>query len=123
MPAADPLKDLLDLVRTAARDGVAQALQTQATAGPNPIAPLLDKRALAHALGVSTATVDRLCRQQRIPFVTVGEVRRFDLEAVRAALVARRDEGGAGGDRSARDLARASPSLGEVRLLSGRRGG
>ena len=122
MPLADPLKDLLDLVRTAARDGVVEGLQTQPPAGAKPMAPLLDKRALAHALGVSTATVDRLCRLQRIPVVPVGEVRRFDLEAVRAALTARREEAAAVA-RNSPDLARGSPLLGGVRLLSrGKRG-
>jgi hypothetical protein len=113
MPPADPLEDILELGRTAARNGVAEARQTQPTTRPNPIAPLLDKR--AHALGVSTATDARLCRQRRIPFVPVGEVRRFDLDAVRAALVARRDEAGVRGNRNARDQARGSPSLREVR--------
>jgi excisionase family DNA binding protein len=47
---------------------------------------LLDKRGLAHTLAVSTATVDRLCREGRVPYVVVGDSRRFDLEAVRDAL-------------------------------------
>jgi excisionase family DNA binding protein len=47
---------------------------------------LLDKRELAHALRVSVAKVDRLSRDGRIPFVIVGDVRRFDLTAVLAAL-------------------------------------
>jgi excisionase family DNA binding protein len=79
-------------MREAAREGAAQALSTHcgrelrdAGAGA-PSGMLLDKRALAHALGVSTATVDRLCRANRIPFVRVGDVRRFDLAAVREAL-------------------------------------
>jgi hypothetical protein len=44
-------------VRSAARDGVVEALQTQTSAAPKLLTPppLLDKRALAHALGVSTA--------------------------------------------------------------------
>jgi hypothetical protein len=50
------------------------------------VTPLVDKRMLAHALGVSIPSIDRLCRSQRIPYVLVGEVRRFDLEAVREAL-------------------------------------
>jgi excisionase family DNA binding protein len=89
MPAVDPLNALLELVRAAARDGTTDALALRRDPHPTaPPSPLLDKRALAHALGVSTATVDRLCRQGRIPFVLVGEVRRFDLEAVRSALAA-----------------------------------
>jgi excisionase family DNA binding protein len=88
MPPADPLKDLLELVRTAARDGVAEALQTQGPAAPKTVAPLIDKKTLAHALSVSLATIDRLCRDERIPFVQVGDVRRFDLEAVRGKLPA-----------------------------------
>jgi excisionase family DNA binding protein len=85
----DPFSGLLDLIREAAREGVAQALSAQCPReAATPAAPLLDKRALAHALGVSTATVDRLCRTKRIPFVVVGDARRFDLESVRAALTA-----------------------------------
>jgi excisionase family DNA binding protein len=83
----DPFAALLDLIREAAREGVAQALATQVAGEPSgDLDALLNKRALAHALGVSTATVDRLCRTRRIPFVVVGDARRFDLAAVRAAL-------------------------------------
>jgi hypothetical protein len=64
-----------------------EMLRTADGPGPSKSAPpLLDKRALAHALGVSTATVDRLCRHGRVPYVHVGDVRRFDLDAVRSAL-------------------------------------
>jgi excisionase family DNA binding protein len=52
-------------------------------------APLLTKQQLAAALGVSTATIDRLCREGTIPFVPVGDSRRFDLASVRQALEAR----------------------------------
>jgi excisionase family DNA binding protein len=72
------------MVRTAAREGAEEALASQAT--PAASESLIDKRSLAHGLGVSPATVDRLCRDGRIPFVRVGDVRRFDLVAVRAAL-------------------------------------
>jgi hypothetical protein len=83
----DPFAAILDLIREAAREGVAEALSAQrAREHPTGNDALLDKRALAHALGVSTATVDRLCRARRIPFVIVGDVRRFDLACVRAAL-------------------------------------
>ena len=117
MPSADPLKDLLELVRSAAREGVVEALQTQTSTAPKPLTPLLDKRALAHALSVSTAKIDRLVRSGEIQYVLVGEVRRFDLNAVRAALEARRQER----DRAPRngpDLARVPGLPGDVRLLS-----
>jgi hypothetical protein len=65
----DPVKALLKLVRAAARDGTAEALLTHDPAPSKSAPPLLDKRARAHALGVSTATVDRLCRDERIPYV------------------------------------------------------
>jgi hypothetical protein len=87
-PNLDPLSALLELVRQAARQGVADALSTTSGGAHSPTSPLVDKRGLAHALGVSTASVDRLCRSGRIPFVTVGEVKRFDLEAVRTVLTA-----------------------------------
>ena len=89
----DPVTSLLDLVRTAAREGATQALASPGGDAGTTTAPLVDKRTLAHALGVSTASVDRLCREGRIPFVLVGEVRRFDLDAVRAALEARAPQG------------------------------
>jgi len=116
MPPADPLKDLLELVRTAARDGVVEGLQTQVPAAPKPVTPLVDKKTLAHALAVSTAKVDRLVKKGEIAYVMVGEVRRFDLEAVRIALAKRQErENGAG---SAPDLARVSAEPSGVRLLS-----
>ncbi len=48
--------------------------------------PLLSKQELATALGVSPASIDRLCRDGKIPYQLVGEARRFDLEEVRASL-------------------------------------
>ncbi|HEV3189330.1 MAG TPA: hypothetical protein VGY54_02475 [Polyangiaceae bacterium] len=117
VPSSDPLSALLELVRAAARDGATQALAARSAAVPTIPQPLLDKRALAHALGVSTATVDRLCRERRVPYVHVGEVRRFDLEAVRAALgVGRQEAQPARG--SASEQARGSTLGGEIRLLS-----
>ncbi|HXX67191.1 MAG TPA: hypothetical protein VEK07_08420 [Polyangiaceae bacterium] len=113
MAAIDPLAALLDLVRTAARDGTSEALALRSERLDAERSPLLDKRGLAHALGVSTATVDRLCRQQRIPFVLVGEVRRFDLAAVRQALMEQRSS-------SRPSVARAERpgASGAIRLLS-----
>jgi hypothetical protein len=120
MTAADPLNALLELVRAAAREGTTEALMLRPEAPSTaPPLPLLDKRALAHALGVSTASVDRLCRQGRIPFVLVGEVRRFDLEAVRIALRAHH-ENATQAARGGPDLTRASPPMPGVRLLSRR---
>jgi excisionase family DNA binding protein len=82
----DPLAALIELVRGAAREGAEQALAAEHAGEPPALTPLLDKRELAHALRISTAKVDRLCRDGRIPFVAVGDVRRFDLSAVLAAL-------------------------------------
>jgi excisionase family DNA binding protein len=110
----------MDLVRTAAREGAEQALLAARPTETALPAPLIDKREVARALGISVAKVDRLCRDHRIPFVRVGDVRRFDLAAVRAALEA-------GGDRAAqrRDVQPAAPSpspIAGVRLLSRRPG-
>lgn len=52
-------------------------------------APLVCKQELARVLSVSTPTVDRLTRDGVIPFVRVGDSRRYDVAAVRAALEAR----------------------------------
>jgi len=115
----DPLVALLDLVRTAAREGTAQALNAaRPTDLPLP-APLIDKREIARALGISTAKVDRLCRDHRIPFVRVGDVRRFDLVAVREALTEQR-EGVEHAEVSVPN--RASSRIAGVRLLSRRPG-
>ena len=86
--ANDPLAALLELIRTAARQGAEQAIISRSGATLPATTPLVDKRGLAHALGISPATVDRLCRDGRIPFLRVGDVRRFDLDQVRAALAA-----------------------------------
>ncbi len=99
----------------------AQARMLEADAGVAPRAaepaPLLSKQQLAAALGVSTATVDRLCREQSIPFLTVGDARRFELVSVRQALEARAaDEPPAPYERAPG----ASPS--GIRMLSRRKG-
>jgi excisionase family DNA binding protein len=113
MAAADVLAALLDLVRTAAREGTTEALASRSEGLAAERSALLDKRDVAHALGVSTATIDRLCRQQRIPFVLVGEVRRFDLAAVRGALAEQRPVAQASAGTADR---RVAP--GAIRLLS-----
>jgi excisionase family DNA binding protein len=69
-------------------DAQARVLEANVPVGPSVAepAPLLSKQQLASALGVSTATIDRLCRESAIPFLTVGDSRRFELMAVREAL-------------------------------------
>ena len=47
---------------------------------------LVDPFELAKSLGVSLATVNRLCRDRKIPVIRVGNRRRFRLGAVIAAL-------------------------------------
>jgi excisionase family DNA binding protein len=74
-----------DELRAIVRDELRAILLTREPATSAP-APLLDKRGLAAALGVSPATVDRQTAEGRIPFVRVGDHKRFDLAAVRAAL-------------------------------------
>jgi excisionase family DNA binding protein len=56
------------------------------TATPARLTPLVDVRDCAYALGVSPATIHRLVRSGRVPFIVVGESKRFDLAAVREAL-------------------------------------
>jgi hypothetical protein len=76
----------------------ADALHAQATAlqmlkkherdvslTPAP-ACLVDRSGLATALAISLPTVDRLCKAGTIPWIQIGDVRRFDLGAVRSAL-------------------------------------
>ncbi len=55
-------------------------------AGPAAPSQLVAKQAAASALGISTATLDRLVRAGRVPYVLVGDSRRFDVAVVRAAL-------------------------------------
>lgn len=78
----------LNRLLAALADAVADRIlaKTALPAREVPPAALLSKANLARALDVSTATVDRLCREGSIPFVLVGESRRFDLGEVRAAL-------------------------------------
>jgi hypothetical protein len=98
-------------------DAQAQVLDanpTVAPCAPEP-APLLSKQQLAIALGVSTATLDRLCREGAIPFLPVGDSRWFDLASVRQALET----------RAGKELPGSPPAPearpGGVRLLSKRR--
>lgn len=75
----------LDELRAMVRAEV-QAVCASLLPAPTLSAPLVDKRACALALGVSPATIDRLVAAGRAPFVRVGDHRRFDVSAVRAAL-------------------------------------
>jgi excisionase family DNA binding protein len=94
----------------------AQVLEATAPAAARVVepSPLLSKQQLAAALGVSTATVDRLCRERAIPFLTVGDSRRFELLAVREALAMRKAE-------EPPSSARAALETGVRRLTRGRR--
>lgn len=71
------------LVQAIARE---VAAELRGTSAEQPMAPLLTKQGLATALDCSTATIDRLAREGRVPYRLVGDRRRFDLEEVRAAL-------------------------------------
>ncbi len=64
-------------------DAAATAPVNASAPGP---APLIDRRACAHALGVSPATINRLVRAGRLPCRIVGNSTHFDLAAVIAAL-------------------------------------
>jgi excisionase family DNA binding protein len=101
-------EELLALVREAVR----AELATFAPASTAP-APLADKRSAAHALGISSATLDRLVAAGRVPFVRVGDHRRYDLAQVRAALAT---------TPAAPTRPAPRERLGGVRLLSRRAG-
>jgi excisionase family DNA binding protein len=72
---------LEELIRRAVRAELA-GLES----GPATAAPLIDKKECARALGVSSATLDRLVAAGRVPCVCVGDHRRFALDQVVAAL-------------------------------------
>jgi excisionase family DNA binding protein len=106
------LETLVEMVA----DRVAEKLRPMLAAPALSAAPaaLASKSEVASALRVSPASIDRLVRAGRIPFVRVGDVRRFDLESVRAALAEQRSAA----------AAKPQPQgpLSGVRLLSGARG-
>ncbi len=72
---------LQDLVRAAVVDALGELEGLAANRPP----ALLNRAGLARELGCSLASVDRMARQG-LPFVRVGSVRRFDLQAVRGWL-------------------------------------
>jgi len=47
---------------------------------PKPARRLLNRQELARELGVSATTVDRLTAAGKLPFVTIGDAKRFELE-------------------------------------------
>ena len=57
---------------------------------PAPIAStsrrLIDRTELAEILGVSQPTLRKMVRSGRLPYVQVGDVHRYDVDEVRAAL-------------------------------------
>lgn len=84
-PAADDrlavtltLGELRELVRTAALQAVAEAVNA-----PQPA--LLDRSGIARALGVGTSSVDRF-RREGMPCVHVGDSPRFEIEPCLAWL-------------------------------------
>jgi hypothetical protein len=78
----------------AALAAVADALDAQADAldvAPAPDAPsaqLVPPHACAAALGISIATLNRRVNEGIVPFVQIGDARRYDVAEVRAALAA-----------------------------------
>jgi excisionase family DNA binding protein len=68
-------------------DRLATLVAERVQLAPQQTSPgLLSKRTLAQHLECSTATIDRLCREGKLPYRLVGDSRRFDLDEVRAAL-------------------------------------
>jgi excisionase family DNA binding protein len=100
------------MLAQAARLRAAQPRQTAAPPSTKP--PLMDTRDCAHSLGVSTATINRLVQAGRIPFITVGESRRFEMGAVLAALERR----GATQNAGAQATSKSRVVIPGVRLLS-----
>jgi len=74
-----------DELRALVRDEVRAALTSVAPASATP-SPLVDKKECARALGISTTSLDRMTAAGKVPFLRVGDVRRYDFAAVRAAL-------------------------------------
>jgi hypothetical protein len=107
-----------------AQAGALEAVSPARVTPPAPMAsmpPLLDKRELARALGVSVATIDRLDREGQ-PFLRVGDVKRYDLATVHAWHRERSvPVPPSAPPHAAAPLPAPEPS--GVRLLSRRRGG
>jgi excisionase family DNA binding protein len=106
------LEALVEMVADRVAEKLRPMLAVPMSSAASP--PLASKSEVASALRVSPASIDRLVRAGRIPFVRVGDVRRFDLESVRAALADERSAAAA--------KPRAQGPLSGVRLLSGTRG-
>jgi hypothetical protein len=93
-----------------------------ASESARPAEPLVDRRELARCLSVSVAQVDRLVAQG-MPFLVVGESKRFDVAEVRAWCRAKAEQEAAAPSSSApRALpsraANDEPATGGVRILS-----
>ncbi len=89
--------------------------------------PLVDRREIARLLAVSQATIDRLTRAG-MPYIPVGDVRRYDLDTCRGWLVEHRqrpaEQASTSGPRAASASATvADPRdpIGGVRLPRGQR--
>jgi excisionase family DNA binding protein len=61
-------------------DGLAEQLAERTTEPPPEV---LDRQQAAHFLGLSVATLDRLIREEKLPFHRAGEHKRF----IRAELI------------------------------------
>jgi hypothetical protein len=82
---ADPLDGLRTLIQQWVNDAVTHALLRVPTADSGDAPALLDRQGLARQLGCSVAQVDRLCRDG-LPYVRLGESKRFRLDGVIAWL-------------------------------------
>lgn len=116
METPDPFALFLASLRVVVREAVVEALAS-ADVARSHVRPtrLLTKQETADALGISSAQLDRLCRAGRVPFIHVGDVRRFDLAAVLEALKDSTPGRPASTDVRARPTAR---TVAPVRLLS-----
>jgi hypothetical protein len=109
-PAVVVVACSLDDLRSLVRGEVQAALATHAPAISTT--PLLDKRALAHALTISIATVTRMTAEG-MPHVFAGASPRYSLDEVRAWLAER----GRLGTRAAPSKLGARETIPGVRLL------
>jgi predicted DNA-binding transcriptional regulator AlpA len=73
---------------TLIREAIAGYLGASATSSQQSSSALLSRAACSNALGISVASLDRICNDG-CPFITIGKSRRFDLAAVREWLATR----------------------------------
>jgi hypothetical protein len=89
----DPSRRVIDMTAGEVDEIIAARLEEFLEGAPKPVDDgYMDRAGAAKFLDLSTAQIDKLCRDDGLPFFRVGDVKRFDKQLIRKWVEAQGDK-------------------------------